>query len=352
MATTLKDVADHAGVSIKTVSNVVNNHPHISERMRSRVQASLDTLGYRPNLAARQLKHGRGGFIALAVPQLDSPYFSELASHLSAQATRHGYILLLDITGADKSQESLAMSGMNGRMVDGVILSPLALTAGEIESRQKNVPLVLLGERAVPHGVDHISVDSVAASHAVGEHLIGLGRRRLAAIGREPVEGTSSVRLRGFSAAVVEAGLELPPRRVVRVRQFDREHGYAAMQRLLDLPPHERPDAVFAFNDLLAIGAMRACLERGVHIPDDVAIVGFDDVPEGRFHTPSLTTVAPDLPALAELALDRLILAIEGDSQGPERIFIPWSLQIRESTGAYPRVRGTNDQNAAVASVV
>ncbi len=347
MATTLKDVAEHAGVSVKTVSNVVNNHPNISDRMRSRVQASLDTLAYRPNLAARQLKHGRGGFIALAVPQLDSPYFSELASHLSAEATRHGYILLLDITGADKAQESLAMSGMTGKMVDGVILSPLALTAAEIESREEAVPLVLLGERAVPHGVDHISVDSVAASRAVGDYLISLGRRRLAAIGREPVEGTSSVRLRGFSAAVEEAGLELPSHRVLRVRQFDREHGYAAMQHLLDLPPHKRPDAVFAFNDLLAIGAMRACLERGVHIPDDVAVVGFDDVPEGRFHTPSLTTVAPDLRALAELALDRLILAIEGGSKGPERIFIPWSLKIRESTETHARTWATPEEKAA-----
>ncbi len=332
MAITLKDVAEHAGVSVKTVSNVVNNRPNISARMRSLVQSSLDALGYRPNLAARQLKHGRGGFIALAVPQLDSPYFSELASHLSVQATQHGYILLLDITGADEAHERLAMSGMSGQMVDGVILSPLALTAAEIEARPDVVPLVLLGERAVPQGVDHISVDSVEASHAVGEYLVRLGRRRLAAIGREPVEGTSSVRLRGFQSAVEQAGLELPPQRVVRVREFGREQGYSAMEELLDLPARERPDAVFAFNDLMAIGAMRACLERGVRIPQDVAIVGFDDVPEGRFHTPSLTTVAPDLRALAKRTLDRLILAIEGGPRGPERIFIPWSLRIREST--------------------
>lgn len=333
MAVTLRDVAEHAGVSVKTISNVVNNHPHISAAMRTRVQASLDALGYRPNLAARQLKHGRGGFITLAVPQLDSPYFSELASHLSEQATRRGYILLMDITGSDVAHEKLAMAGMSGHMVDGVILSPLALTARDIEERGDRVPLVLLGERAVPQGVDHISVDSVEASHAVGQYLIGLGRKRLAAIGREPVEGTSSVRLRGFQSAVEAAGLRLPKHRVVRVREFDREHGHAAMHQLLNLPEHERPDAVFAFNDLLAIGAMRACLERGVRIPEDVAVVGFDDVPEGRFHTPSLTTVAPDLRTLAAHALDRLILAIEGGWQGPERLFVPWSLRIRESTG-------------------
>ncbi len=336
MATTLKDVAEHAGVSVKTVSNVVNDHPHISASMRARVRVSLDELEYRPNLAARQLKHGRGGFIALAVPQLDSPYFSELASHLSAQAQRRGYILLMDITGADEGHERRAMSGMRGHMVDGVILSPLALTAAKIEARAGTTPLVLLGERAVPRGIDHVSVDSVAASRAIGEYLVGLGRRRLSAIGRKPAEGTSSVRLRGFRSSVESAGLSLPPTRLVSVHQFDREHGYSAMQRLLDLPRRDRPDAVFAFNDLMAIGAMRACLERGVRIPDDIAIVGFDDIPEGRFHTPSLTTVAPDLPALAEKTLDLLILAIEGESREPERIFVPWTLCVRESTEANP----------------
>lgn len=332
MATTLKDVAQHAGVSIKTVSNVVNNHPNISARMRSRVQASLDVLGYRPNLAARQLKHGRGGFIALAVPQLDSPYFSELASQLSLQATKRGYILLMDITSADKDLELLAMSGMSGHMLDGVILSPLALTATEIEERDRAIPLILLGERAVPRGVDHVSVDSVAASHSVGRYLVGIGRRRLAAIGRKSVSGTSSVRLRGFSAAVREAGLELPSHRVIRVEQFGRGHGYTAMNQLLDLPENERPDAVFAFDDLMAIGAMRACLERKVRIPEDVAVVGFDGIPEGQFHTPSLTTVTPDLPALATNALEILIRTIEGDAGEPERIFIPWTLRIGEST--------------------
>lgn len=336
MATTLKDVARHAGVSVKTVSNVVNDYLHISAPMRLRVQASLDELGYLPNIAARQLKQGRGGFIALSVPKLDSPYFSELASHLWVQAQRRGYVLLMDITVADVTQERRAMSGMRDHMVDGVILSPLALTAAEIEARHGQTPLVLLGERAAPKGVDHVSVNSVEASRAVGDYLVALGRKNLSAIGRKPAMGTSSLRLNGFRAAVEEAGLHLPSSRVVSVREFDREHGYSAMHRLLDLPPKQRPDAVFAFNDLMAIGAMRACLERGVRIPDDIAVVGFDNIPEGRFHTPSLTTVAPDLEALAAQTMDRLVLAIEGGSEGPQRLFVPWELCLRESTEANP----------------
>lgn len=332
MPVRLKDVAEHAGVSVKTVSNVVNDQPYVSPAMRERVQAAIDELGYRPNLAARQLKHGRGGFIALAVPQLDSPYFAELAARVSAEAIRRGYLFLLDITAADYRQERLVLSGMRAHMIDGVIFSPLTVTAGDIAGRTDDIPLVLLGERAVPAGLDHVAVDSVAASAAVARHLLDLGRRRPAAIGREPGEGTASVRLEGYAAELDAAGVALPASRVLKVPEFGRAAGHAAMHRLLDLPARQRPDAVFAFNDLMAIGALRACHERGARVPDDIAIAGFDDIPEGRFHTPALTTIAPDLDALTTSVLDLLIGRIEGSPAPPRRVRVPWSLVVREST--------------------
>ena len=244
MPVRLKDVAQHAGVSVKTVSNVVNDHPNVSAAMRERVQASLTQLGYRPNLAARQLKHGRGGFIALAVPQLDSPYFAELAARLSDEATRRGFLLLLDITGADPDQERLVLSGMRSHMVDGVVFSPLALSAEEIAARTDDIPLVLLGERRTPTQFDHVAVDSVAASRAMGEHFRQQGRHRWAVIGRQTREGTASVRLEGFAEAAHDAGVELPDERIVTVDGFGRDEGYRGMRRLLDLPDDRRPDAV------------------------------------------------------------------------------------------------------------
>jgi DNA-binding LacI/PurR family transcriptional regulator len=332
MPVRLKDVALHAGVSVKTVSNVVNDQPHVSTGMRERVQASITALGYRPNLAARQLKHGRGGFLTLAVPELGSPYFSELAARLSAEATRRGYLFLLDITGADVEEERLVLAGMRPHMVDGVIFSPLVLPAEEIAARTVDVPLVLLGERRTPHQFDHVAVDSVAASRAMGEHLLDCGRQRLAAIGREHREGTASVRLRGFSQALDEAGIELPPERVVKVAGFGRDEGHRAMQGLLSLPPDRRPDAVFAFNDLMAVGAMRACHEAGARVPHDIAVAGFDDIPEGRFHTPSLTTITPDLDALTTQVLDLLVARIQGSTAPPQHPMVPWALTVREST--------------------
>lgn len=334
MPVRLKDVAQHAGVSVKTVSNVVNEHPNVSVGMREKVRAALVELGYRPNLAARQLKHGRGGFITLAVPELDSPYFAELAARLSAEATRRGYLFLLDITDADPAQERLVLSGMRAHMVDGVIFSPLATSAQEIAERTDDIPLVLLGERRAPTQFDHVAVDSVAASRAMGEHFLEQGRRRLAAIGREVREGTASVRLQGFSEAIAAAGLELPPERVVTVAGFGREEGYRGMQELLALPAELRPDAVFAFNDLMAIGALRACHDAGVRVPQDIAVGGFDDVHEGRFHVPSLTTVAPDLGTLTTAVLDLLIARIDGSTAPPAHPLVPWSLTVRESSAA------------------
>ncbi len=330
MTARLKDVAARAGVSVKTASNVINNYPHITPATRAKVEAAIAELRYRPNMSARQLKHGKAGFLALAVPAMEAPYFAELAALVSAEATRLGYLMLLDTTGADPGAERLVLDGMRSHLIDGVIFSPLALSAGEIADRADKLPMVLLGERAVPPGYDHVAVDSVAAARSVTEHLVSLGRRRVAAIGRESVSGTASVRLDGYQQALAAAGLPLDPDLVRGVADYGREDGRQAMRELLQLP--DPPDAVFCFNDLMAIGALRACAEAGVRVPEDVAVAGFDDIAEGRFATPSLTTVAADLTVLSREALRLLIARIENKATGPESVVVPWTLQVREST--------------------
>lgn len=330
MAVRLRDVAERAGVSLKTASNVLNNYEHVKASTREKVARAIAELGYRPNLSARQLKYGRSGFLALALPHLDSPYFSELASMFSHAAVAEGFIPLLDITNADIEAERLVLSGVQSHMIDAVVFSPLTLTAEEIASRQDTVPMVLLGERAVPTGYHHVAVDSVAAAQAVTEHLLGLGRTRIAAIGRESAQGTASVRLDGYLAAVREAGLPDDEALIVGVPNYERAAGYAAMQQLLALP--EPPDAVFCFNDLLAIGAMRACADAGVRVPDDVAVAGFDDIAEGRYAVPRLTTVRPDMGQLVGEVLRLLKGLIERTAGDVEDVTIGWTLEVREST--------------------
>lgn len=330
MAIRLKDVAERAGVSVKTASNVINDYPHIRPATRARVQAAIDELRYRPNLSARRLKHGRAGFLALALPRLNEPYFAELAATLSSEAMRRGYILLLDATEGLSEAEQLVLDGMRSHVIDGVVFSPLALVAEQIAARRDVLPMVLLGERATPPGYDHVSVDSVAAADAVTSHLIWLGRGRIGAIGHEPSEGTASVRSRGYRAALDRAGVPYDPDLVVGVRAWSREEGRRAMQRLLALP--EPPDAVFCFSDLMAIGAVRACHEAGVRVPEDIAVAGFDDIDETRYSTPTITTISPDMTLLSREVLRLLIDRIEGERTEAESVSVPWTLQIREST--------------------
>ena len=330
MPARLKDVAERAGVSVKTASNVVNDHPHIRPSTRARVEAAIRELRYRPNVSARQLKYGRAGFLTLAVPQVDSPFFGALSAQVAEHAAEQGFILLLEATRAEAGAEREVLQGMRSHLIDGLIFSPLALTADEIANRADDLPMVLLGERAVPPGFDHVAVDSVAAARALTEHLVGLGRRRIAAIGRKSAQGTASVRLEGYRQALAAAGIAYDPELVVGVANYDRGDGLRAMAALLALP--DPPDAVFCFNDLMAIGALRACSELGVAVPEQVAVAGFDDIAEGRYSSPTLTTVAADLDVLSSEALRLLLRRLDGGPQPAESVAVPWTLRAREST--------------------
>jgi LacI family transcriptional regulator, repressor for deo operon, udp, cdd, tsx, nupC, and nupG len=331
----LRDVADAAGVSIRTVSNVVNGYAPVSDQMRIRVEAAVARLGYRPNVLARNLKQGRTGLIALVVPELDVPYFAELARAVITTARQHGYTVVLDQTDGDPERErELVMHSAGAAMFDGVILSPLALSRTELAQRDQSIPLVLLGERIAHSGYDHVAIDNVAAAKAATSHLFDIGRTRLAAIGDQPYETgeTAQLRTRGFHLAHRGRRRKPDPSLIIPTPRFHYADGAAAMKQLLQHPDGP-PDAVFCYNDLLALGAIRTMLEQGVRVPDDVAVVGFDDIEGGQYNTPTLTTVAPDKTAIANLAIERLVARRNGTiSHEPSEVWAPHQLIIREST--------------------
>lgn len=338
-AVTLQDVARLAGVSPRTVSNVVNGYPHVAPRTRRQVQAVVDQLGYRTNTAARSLRTGRTGLLALVVPALDQPYFAELARAVVREATAAGYTVVIDQTDGDPDRErELLRRGPRGALFDGLVLSPLALTADDLRAADPDRPVVLLGEHTVDSAVDHVHTDDVAAAREATAHLLALGRRRVAAIGVQTAPGqTGRQRADGFRAAFADVGAAPDPRLMREVDVYDRAHGFAAMTDLLDGDP--RPDAVFCFSDLLAVGALRACLAHGLRVPDDVAVLGFDDVEEVRFTTPPLSTVRPDRDAIARVAVARLVARLEGTGAptrpavAPARdVTVAHTLVLREST--------------------
>lgn len=333
MGVRLKDVALRAGVSVKTVSNVVNDYAHVTDETRGRVRQAIDELNYRPNLSARNLRKGRSGIVALALPQLDAPYFAEFARCVIEAAEEHDWTVLLDQTDGLAERERLVTAGIRSHLVDGVILSPLALTAEDLAEHRDETPLVLLGERVYHGPADHVAIDNVAAARTAVEHLVRLGRRRIAAVGDQPdaTNGTARLRLEGYRQALAAAGLPDDEQLVVPTEVYDRADGARAMGRLLAL--EEVPDAVFCFTDLLAIGALRAAHEHGVDVPGQVAVVGVDDIQEGRFSVPTLTTVAPDKEQLARLAVDLLRSRMDGARDLPPReLQAGFRLVVREST--------------------
>jgi DNA-binding LacI/PurR family transcriptional regulator len=327
----LKDVAERAGVSVKTVSNVVNDYPHISHATRTRVEAAIAELAYRPNLSARSLRQGRSGVIALAVPDLSIPYFAELATRVIEAADLRGWTVLVDQTQGERAKELLVVSGIRAQLIDGLLFSPLALTPADLAARTDRTPMVLLGERVGRSGLDHIAVDNVAAARLATTHLVELGRRRIAAIGaqRSASAMTAKQRLRGFRRALADSSLTAHA--VAHVDDFHRSDGATAMARLLD--SGSPPDAVFCFNDTLALGALRTLLSRGVRVPQDMALIGFDDIEDGRFSTPSLSTIAPDKSRIAESAVDLLATRLAGVlGPPPQELCAPHRLLPRETT--------------------
>jgi DNA-binding LacI/PurR family transcriptional regulator len=347
MAVRLSDVARRAGVSVKTVSNVVHGYAHVRPDTRQRVQAVLDELGYLPNLSARSLRRGRSGLVALAVPALDVPYFAELSSAVVAAAEARGWTVLVDQTDGVLEREREVAAGLRKHLIDGLLLSPMALEAADLERARTRTPLVLLGERISTGGVDHVAVDNVQAARAATAHLVDLGARRVAAIGYQSGEaagsGVARLRARGYEWALQDAGLPVDPALTPGVPGYGRREGAATMARLLDVP--DPPDAVFCFNDTLALGALRAIADRGLRVPEDVAVIGFDDIEDGRFSNPSLSTVAPDKDAIAREGVAMLADRIDGrdgrnggnaagDAAVPAArdLRVPFELVLREST--------------------
>ncbi len=328
----IKDVAALAGVSLKTVTNVVHERRYVKDETRARVKAAIDQLGYRPSLVGRQLQSGRSNNIALAVPRIDEPYLGALAHALIRAGKQHGYSVFIDETGGSDEQEQQAAAGYPGHSIDGVIFSPLALDPERMADMSRQTPMVLLGEHLSEGGADYVAIDNERSARDVVSHLYDQGRRRIAFIGGQPARPSSvgQLRLHGHRAELVER--DLPARRdwLLQTERFSREAGAELAERLL--PRIGEVDALVCASDLLAVGAIRRLGQHGVRVPDDVAVVGWDDIVDGQYLSPSLTTVSTDLKVLADQAITALVARIDGHREPARAYVVPHQLVVRESS--------------------
>jgi DNA-binding LacI/PurR family transcriptional regulator len=333
MSATMRDVARLAGVSVKTVSNVVNDFPYVSEHTRARVVAAITELGYRMNFSARNLSLGRTGMLTLAVPELRLPYFAELSDAVIAAAAECGYTVLVEQTGGVRERELSVLTSDRRRMTDGLIFSPIGLRPADAAQLEVDYPMVLLGERPLHSGVPHVAMANADAARTVAEHLLAVGRRRIALVGSFDERGPSagSLRTRGFLDALAAAGIEHDPARTGEALEWTRATGAAAMRHVLDRGVEI--DAVFGLNDVLALGAMRVLYERGLRVPEDVAVAGFDDIEDGRYARPSLTTVEPGREQIACIAVALLVERLTAAEPAPAaEVVAGFQLHVREST--------------------
>lgn len=306
---TLADVAARVGVSAKSVSNVVNGTGWVGAEVRQRILAAIDELGYRPNLAARQLRNGRSGLIALVLPDLREPYFAEFASSFVSAAQTRALTVLIAQTDGDRDTELAMMVGDGLPALDGIVMSPLLLTAADLADRPATPPLVLIGEQAealVGPTVHHVGIDNVAAAAAATSTLIADGRRRIAAVGVQESgpSATSHLRFEGYLRALAAAGIEPDDSLYAPVDEFNRAAGSVAVDRLI--ASGARFDALFCFSDSLALGALYTLASRGIDVPTQVQVMGFDGIEEGGFHIPTFSTVGHGTEQAATTILDIL----------------------------------------------
>ncbi|MGN6760290.1 MAG: LacI family DNA-binding transcriptional regulator [Leifsonia sp.] len=329
---TIRDIAKAAGVSPMTVSNVLNSRPHVKDSTRARVLQTIDDLDYRVNIAARNLRRGKTHTIGLAVPEVDRPYFGELGAAIIENGRRHDLNVVIEQTERSRENELTALALSRLRMYDGLILGAVGLGESDVELLRVDFPVVILGERIFSGPLDHVAMPNDDGAYAAVQHLIERGCTRIVAVHGSLSHDTdvSTLRHAGYRRALAEAGIEEDPRLTLTLDVFSPEAASAAVHQAVDAGLSF--DGVFCVTDYVALGVMRALADLGISVPDDVKVIGFDDVESSRFLTPSLSSVNPSKDLIAAKAVDLLVDRINGGSGEAVEFVSPFTLVAREST--------------------
>ena len=332
---TLEDIAKQAGVSRSTVSRVVNDDPNVKEAVRERIKDLIVSTGYHPHAAARTLASHRSWMIGLVLPLSVSsfftdPYFPRLTQGIAQACNQHNYTLGLFLVSTKEDEKRIFPRISRRGLLDGIILQTSfkkdKLTDKLINS---DIPVIIAGRPFHSNGVSYIDVDNIMSAYWAVNHLIKLGYKRIATI-TGPLDGTPGIdRKEGYLKAIGEQGWAADEN-LITEGSFTEESGYHAMKRLL---PY-KPEAVFAASDNMAVSAMRAVREAGLRIPDDIAFVGFDDLPVASQSDVQLTTIRQPIIQFGATAVDVLIELIENGTKPSRRIIMDTELVIRDSCGA------------------
>jgi LacI family transcriptional regulator len=331
---TIFDVARVSGVSYSTVSRVVNGQPHIREETRRRVQQAMAGLGYVAHTSARTLASGRSQVVGLLAQELESSFFLGVIRGVDQQVSTAEYDFMLCTTHDRREKEAAYVARLSHGMVDGLlIILPRGLPDYVEQLRAVQFPFVLIDYDDDAPGCNVVNAANRPGTVAAIEHLVALGHRRIGFITGTLTVGSTHQRLGGYRDALLAAGIPLAAELVVP-GDFLEPRGYEAARELLALA--DRPSAIFASSDAAAIGVLRAAREAGLRVPEDLSVVGFDDVPEASYVDPALTTVRQPLRDMGRSAVRRLMELLAEPDAPAQRIVVATELVVRGSTGPAP----------------
>ncbi len=330
----MQEVAERAGVSTSTVSHVINGTRYVSSDLTERVQLAMSALRYQPNAVARSLRRKETLTLGMIVPDNANPFFAMLARAVEDACYEQGYSLILTNSGGDPLREISNVGVLLSKQVDGLILAAVGLDSQDLEQVLLAAPVVLVDRDLPSIAADALLVDNLGGGYQATQHLIELGHRRIACItGPTFIATPSAERVTGYRQALQKSNLLLDDNLVVR-GDFQFTGGHAGVQALLALP--QPPTAVFACNDLMAMGAMAAAAEAGLRVPADLSIVGFDDSTLAAYTTPALTTVAQPIAEIGRLATEMIIHRSQVSDAPRRSQTLSTHLIVRQSTQRAP----------------
>ncbi len=333
MGYTLEEIAEMAHVSRSTVSRVINGRPNVSDDVRKRVWKIIREVGYQPHAAARSLATNRSNILALIIPEpvtriFTDPFFPILIKGVADACNEHRYNLMLSLFTDRNEQEEQYLRVLKSGTLDGAVIASTTLDDPLVPRLlEDQVSFVMVGSYPDDR-VNYVDVDNVHGGQMAVEHLLRLGYENIATITGPMNMKASQDRFEGYKKALENRGLEVNGALVVE-GDFTEQGGYAAMKKLLQ----EKPAAVFVASDTMAFGAARAIRDAGLSIPEDVALVGFDDLPVSSVTVPPLTTVRQPIERLGYMATEVLVDIIQGKAGEPQRLMLPTELVVRQSCG-------------------
>ncbi len=324
----IQHVAQKAGVSVATVSRVLNNATSVSPKTRHKVENAIKALNYEPSMLGRNLRNSESRLLLVLLPSISNPFYTEIVNGIQNTAIANNYNILLCETDSNPLRENIYFNMVKNKLADGVISMDPTVNMQKLNELAENYSVILCSEYEMGGSIPYVTIDNELAAYQAVKHLIKLGHHKIALINSDEKYLYARQRRNGYERALKEFDLSIRDEWIYHTKELEFQNGVQAMRIMFQL--EEKPTAVFAVSDTLAIGALKGINGYGFHVPNDIAIVGFDNISFSNMTNPTLTTISQPMNKMGCIAVDMLINSIQGEKV--ESVVLDHELIIREST--------------------